>query len=108
MIENEASDLFLTVGVPPSIKVHGKIFALSEEVWTLDQIFLTIYQLMNETQKKEFERSHECNFAFEAANIGRFRVSAFVSRGSPGCVIRYINAKVPTIDELSLPYVMKS
>ena len=107
MTEMGASDLFLTVGAPPSVKVVGKVQRMSKENCTLDDIEKNVLGLMNEKQKNEFESTHECNFAFAAKNTGRFRVSAYIQRGHPACVIRHIKALIPSIEELKLPETLR-
>src|SRR5574338_1036984 len=102
MIENQASDLYLAVGVPPCVKVNGEIVALSDKQFFEDEVNNAVFSLMNDAQKKEFSITNECNFAFGVKGLGRFRVSAFMQRGQIGCVIRYIQTKIPTREELNL------
>ena len=105
--EKKASDLFVTAGFPPAIKVDGEVRPQSERALTPDQSAALVRALMNDRQSKEFDATKECNFAISPPGIGRFRVSAFVQQGCTGCVIRLINAKIPTIDELDLPPILK-
>lgn len=107
MVEREASDLFITAGVPPSMKVHGKILPVTRTALSPDMTRDLVLGVMNESQRKEFVQSKECNFAISARGIGRFRVSAFFQRNLVGMVIRRIETKIPNIDELRLPPILK-
>ena len=105
--EKKASDLFVTAGFPPAIKIDGEIRPQSERALTSEQSATLVRAIMNDRQTKEFDASKECNFAIAPPGIGRFRVSAFVQQGAVGCVIRLINAKIPTFEELDLPPILK-
>jgi len=108
MVSKKASDLFITAGIPPSIKVNGRISPVSQSTLTPDQAREVVFSVMNDHQRTEFERDHECNFAISATGIGRFRVSAFVQRNFAGMVLRRIETRIPTTDELHLPPVVKN
>src|SRR5215510_14089749 len=105
--EKKASDLFITAGFPPAIKIDGEIRPQSERALTSEQAATLVRALMNDRQTKEFDATKECNFAIAPPGIGRFRVSAFIQMGLTGAVLRTINVKVPTIDELELPPILK-
>lgn len=107
MVEKDGSDLFITAGFPPAIKVDGKILPVSERPLTADQSALIVRSIMNDGQRKEFDATKECNFAINPTGIGRFRVSAFIQQGSTGAVLRTINTTIPTIESLGLPEVLK-
>jgi twitching motility protein PilU len=107
MVDRKASDLFITAGFPPSAKVDGEVRPLGENPFTPEQSLEFVESLMTEAQRKEFHESRECNFAFAAKDLGRFRVSAFWQRESPGCVMRRIETKIPEVDELKLPPILK-
>lgn len=107
MVGKGSSDLFVTVGFPPAIKVDGKITPISKTKLTAENTKELTYAIMNDRQFKEFEATKECNFAVAPTGIGRFRVSAFVQQGRVGMVLRTINTEVPTIDELGLPEILK-
>ena len=77
MVEKGGSDLFITAGVPPSMKVNGKVLPVTKNALTPEQTREFVYGAMNDKQRAEFEETHECNFAISARGIGRFRVSAF-------------------------------
>jgi twitching motility protein PilU len=107
MVEKEASDLFITAGVAPSIKVHGKVMPVTTKPLSPEKTRETVLGVMNESQRREFVEHHECNFAISARGIGRFRVSAFYQRNLVGMVLRRIETQIPKIDELGLPDIVK-
>jgi twitching motility protein PilU len=107
MVERNGSDLFITAGFPPAIKVDGEIRPQTNQPLTPEQAQLLVRAIMNDRQTKEFDATKECNFAIAPPGIGRFRVSAFVQMGLTGAVLRTINVKVPTIEELELPPILK-
>jgi twitching motility protein PilU len=106
MVEQKASDLFITAGVQPSIKVHGKLHPLTEAPLTPEQTRELVLSVMNENQRKEFVRTKECQFAISSRGVGRFRVSAFYQRNLVGMVLRRIETRIPTTGELSLPPIL--
>ncbi|MFT5720885.1 MAG: twitching motility protein PilU [Motiliproteus sp.] len=107
MVEREASDLFVTAGARPSVKIDGSVKPLTRDPLTAEQSRSLTYSTMNDAQQSEFESTHECNYAISAPGIGRFRVSAFFQRNSPGMVLRRIKNEIPTMEELRLPPVIK-
>ena len=107
MVEKGASDLFITAGVPPSIKINGRMVPITKSPLSPDQTRETVYSIMTEKQRSEFEEFHECNFAISARGIGRFRVSAFYQRNLCGMVLRRIETTIPKIDDLFLPEIVK-
>ena len=107
VVEKKASDLFVTAGFPPAIKIDGEVRPQSERALTAEQSAVLVRAIMNDRQTKEFDATKECNFAIAPPGIGRFRVNAFVQQGQTGCVIRLINSKIPTLEELDLPPVLK-
>lgn len=107
MVERKGSDLFITAGFPPAIKVDGEIKPQTNQPLTPEQAQLLVRAIMNDRQTKEFDSTKECNFAIAPPGIGRFRVSAFIQMGLTGAVLRTINIKVPTIEELELPPILK-
>jgi twitching motility protein PilU len=101
------SDLFITAGFPPAMKVKGKMTPITKKPLTaMDSQSLT-QCIMNDRQLKEYEETKECNFAIHPPGLSRFRVNAFVQQGCQGVVIRIINAEVPDFDELKLPPILK-
>ena len=107
VVEKKASDLFITAGFPPAIKIDGEVRPQSEKALTGEQSGVLVRAIMNDRQSKEFDASKECQFAIAPPGIGRFRVSAFVQQGQTGCVIRLINSKIPGFEELDLPPILK-
>jgi twitching motility protein PilU len=107
LVERNGSDLFITAGFPPAIKVDGEIHRAAEQPLTPDQSAIIVRTIMNDRQSREFDATKECNFAISPQGIGRFRVSAFVQQGNVGAVLRRIITKIPTLDELELPPVLK-
>src|SRR6187431_137335 len=107
VVDKKASDLFITAGFPPAIKIDGEVRPQSERALTAEQSAVLVRAIMNDRQTKEFDATKECNFAIAPPGIGRFRVNTFVQQGNTGCVIRLINSKIPTLEELELPAVLK-
>ncbi len=107
MVEKQASDLFITAGVPPSIKVHGKIIPVTTTPLSPEKSRETVLSSMNEKQREEFVEKKELNFAISARGVGRFRVSAFYQRNLVGMVLRRIETKIPKVEELGLPDIIK-
>ena len=107
MVEKGGSDLFITAGVPPSMKVNGKILPVNKTPMSPEMTRETVHGVMNEQQRREFTENHECNFAISARGIGRFRVSAFYQRNLAGMVLRRIETNIPTLEDLKLPDVLK-
>ena len=107
MAHQKASDLFITAGMPPSMKVNGRIAPITQTPLTPQQSRELVLNVMTPAQREEFEKTHECNFAIGVANVGRFRVSCFFQRNQVGMVLRRIETKIPTIEELGLPPVIR-
>ncbi|MDH5601433.1 MAG: PilT/PilU family type 4a pilus ATPase [Gammaproteobacteria bacterium] len=107
MVHKNGSDLFITAGVAPSLKVNGKISPVTQATLTPIQAKEIVTGIMTPAQKAEFESENECNFAISASGIGRFRVSAFMQRNNAGMVLRKIETTIPTMDELGLPPILK-
>ncbi|MEM9530638.1 MAG: PilT/PilU family type 4a pilus ATPase [Pseudomonadota bacterium] len=108
MAHKKASDLFITVGMPVAMKVHGRISPISQNPLTAGQARDLVLGIMTPSQKEQFERTHECNFAIGVQGVGRFRVSAFYQRNHVGMVLRRIESKIPTIESLNLPPILKN
>lgn len=107
MVEKNASDLFITAGTAPSVKINGQMVALSEDKLTPQQAKDITFSMLDEEQKEELMQNKELNFALNASGVGRFRGSAFFQRNSCGLVLRRINIGIPSIDELNLPSQLK-
>lgn len=106
LISRGGSDLFITADFPPALKVDGLIVKVSEQKLTPEHTASLARAIMNDYQITEFERTKECNFAISPIDIGRFRVNAFMQRGSIGLVFRVIPDKIPSVQELGLPLVL--
>ncbi len=107
MVDRKGSDLFITASFPPAIKVDGEVRPQTEQALSPEQSAVLVRSIMNDRQTREFDATKEANFAIAPPGIGRFRVSAFQQQGHTGCVIRQINSKIPTIEELELPPILK-
>jgi twitching motility protein PilU len=108
MSHKKASDLFVTSGMPPTIKVHGRMQPITQTPLTPQQSRDLVLNVMTPSQREEFEKTHECNFAIGVSGVGRFRVSCFYQRNQVGMVLRRIETRIPTCDELNLPPVIKT
>ena len=107
MISKKASDLFITTGFPPAFKIDGKMTPVSNQVLTMQHTQELARSIMNDRQAAEFETTHECNFAISPHSIGRFRVNVFLQQQRVGMVLRTITTKIPDLDELGMPPVLK-
>ncbi|MDH5737039.1 MAG: PilT/PilU family type 4a pilus ATPase [Gammaproteobacteria bacterium] len=107
VVDQKASDLFITAGMPPSIKVSGRMTPMSKTPLTPEQAKEIVHSIMNEGQVQEFETDRECNFAIQSPTTGRFRVSAFYQRNQAGMVLRRIETHIPSCDDLQLPETIK-
>ena len=103
MVRLDASDVFITTEAPVSVKVNGVIHAVNEKNLNHNDTREFAYSIMNEEQRRGFEETKESNFAIHPPKIGRFRVNVYVQRGNVGLVMRKINIKIPTFEELGLP-----
>src|SRR6187455_697492 len=108
MEHKKASDLFITAGIPPSIKVNGRVAPITQTPLTPQQSRDMVLNVMTPSQREEFEKTHECQFAISLQGVGRFRVSCFYQRNQVGMVLRRIETKIPSVEELSLPPVIKT
>jgi len=106
MVHKKASDLFITAGVPPSLKIDGKVTPVTKQALTPEQARAFAYGIMTEEQRRQFEGSNECNFSIHPKEIGRFRVNIFMQQSCVGMVLRTIESKIPRFDELNLPKVL--
>src|SRR5438270_4244764 len=107
LVQQKGSDLFITAGFPPAVKIDGKIAPVSKTSLTPQHTIEIVRSVMNDKQAAEFESTKECNFAISPPGIGRFRCNAFVQMGRVGMAMRTINTTIPTFDELNLPPVLK-
>ena len=102
MVSKDGSDLFITTGSPPAMKIDGKVATVSKQNLSPNHTQMLARSIMNDKQVSEFEEKQECNFSIALPGVARFRVNAFVQRGSSGMVLRIIN-----FDELNLPPILK-
>jgi twitching motility protein PilU len=107
MKQKNGSDLFITAGFPPAIKVDGAMTPVMDKPLAPEASAMIMRSLMSDRQVKEFESTNECNFAISPPNIGRFRVNAFVQQNRVGGVMRTINTTIPTFEQLKLPEQLK-
>ncbi len=107
LIQKKGSDLFITVGFPPAMKIDGKMTPVSQQNLTPQHTSDLARSIMNDKQSAEFEAKKECNFAIAPGGIGRFRVNAFVQQGYVGLVMRVITTTIPRFDDLRIPPVLK-
>ena len=104
-VKNKASDLHLSAGLPPMIRVHGDVRRLNVDPLDHKQVFAMLYDIMNDTQRKVYEENLEVDFSFEIEGLARFRVNAFnQNRGAAG-VLRTIPSKILTLEQLNAPKI---
>jgi twitching motility protein PilT len=106
-VKNQASDLHLSADMPPMIRVHGDIRKINLPVLDHAQVRAMIYDIMSDTQRKQYEESLECDFSFEIANLARFRVNAFNHNRGAGAVFRNIPSQIMSLEELNCPAIFK-
>jgi len=107
MLARKGSDLFITAGFPPAMKIDGKMTPMSQQALTPAHTLDLARAIMNDKQAAGFEQTKEANFAISPPDLGRFRVSAFVQMGSVGMVLRVITSTIPDLNNLGLPEVLK-
>jgi twitching motility protein PilU len=107
MVQKDGSDLFITAGAVPSMKVDGKMTPLSNQSLSPQHTQVLVRSIMNDRQMAEFDASQECNFAISLPGVSRFRVNAFTQRGSVGVVLRVIRSDIPEFADLDLPPILK-
>jgi twitching motility protein PilU len=107
LIAKKGSDLFITAGFPPAMKIDSKMTPVSQTALTGQHTAMLVRSIMNDKQAAEFEATKECNFAINPSGIGRFRVNCFVQQGMVGAVLRVITTSIPNFEDLKLPPVLK-
>jgi twitching motility protein PilU len=107
MMQKKGSDLFITSGFPPAMKIDGKMTPATTQPLSSQHTQELARAIMNDKQAAEFEATKECNFAISPASIGRFRVNAFMQQGRVGIILRTINVQIPEMEDLKLPPVLK-
>jgi twitching motility protein PilT len=106
-VKNKASDLHLSAGLPPMIRVHGDVRKINVPTMDHTQVHDMVYDIMNDGQRKVYEETLECDFSFEIPNLARFRVNAFNHNRGSGAVFRTIPSKILTLEELNCPPIFK-
>ena len=106
-VKNKASDLHLSAGLPPMIRVHGDVRRINLPAMEHKDVHGMVYDIMNDGQRKIYEETLECDFSFEIPNLARFRVNAFNQHRGAGAVFRTIPTKVLTLEELNCPKIFK-
>lgn len=106
-VKNKASDLHLSAGLPPMIRVHGDVRKINVPSMDHTQVHGMVYDIMNDGQRKVYEETLECDFSFEIPNLARFRVNAFNHNRGSGAVFRTIPSKILTLEELNCPPIFK-
>ncbi|MCC6135128.1 MAG: PilT/PilU family type 4a pilus ATPase [Candidatus Contendobacter sp.] len=107
LLELDGSDIFITAGSPPALKVNQEIHRVGTQIMTPQQTSLIARSIMHDRQVKEFDQNNEVNFSLNFPNIARFRVSAFTQRGSASLVMRLVKQRIPTLQELNLPPILR-
>lgn len=106
-VKNKASDLHLSAGLPPMIRVHGDIRKINVPAMDHSEVHDMVYDIMNDGQRKVYEETLECDFSFEIPNLARFRVNAFNHNRGAGAVFRTIPSKILTLEQLNCPAIFK-
>jgi twitching motility protein PilU len=107
MVDHDASDLFFSVGAPVNIKIEGHAKNIGDKPLSSQDARTLAYSIMNDEQVSSFEANLELNMAISMSDLGRFRVNVYRQRGETGMVIRYIQNKIPSIESLGLPVILK-
>ncbi len=102
----DASDVFITVGAPVSVKINGEVRPINGEILNAKDTRAFAHSIMSEQQRREFAQTNECNFAISPRKAGRYRVNVFAQRGKVGLVMRKINLIIPSFEELGLPPIL--
>ena len=108
MVERRASDLFLTVGAPPSVKVQGEVLRLPLQPLRADDIQALTAALLNPAQASHFESEMECDLACVVLGLGRFRFNVYRQRGEVAIVARHIQTRLPSVEELHMPAILEN
>ncbi|WP_291994883.1 type IV pilus twitching motility protein PilT [Candidatus Accumulibacter sp. ACC003] len=106
-VKNKASDLHLSSGLPPMIRVNGDVRRINLPAMEHKDVHAMVYDIMSDGQRKQYEDTRECDFSFEIPNLARFRVNAFIQNRGASAVFRTIPSKVLTLEELNCPKIFK-
>jgi twitching motility protein PilT len=104
-VKNKASDLHLSAGLPPMIRVHGDVRRINIDALDHKQVHDMVYDIMNDSQRKQYEETLECDFSFEIQGLARFRVNAFNQQRGAGGVFRTIPSKILTLEQINAPQI---
>ncbi|MEQ1741113.1 MAG: type IV pilus twitching motility protein PilT [Candidatus Nitrotoga sp.] len=107
-VKNKASDLHLSAGLPPMIRVHGDIRKINLPAMLHTEVHAMIYDIMNDEQRKTYEENKEIDFSFEIPGLARFRVNAFIHQRGAGVVMRTIPSKILSLADLGAPKIFES
>ena len=107
VVKNKASDLHLSAGLPPMIRVHGDVRRINVPPLEHKDVHTMIYDIMNDGQRKFYEENLECDFSFAVPNLARFRVNAFVQQRGAAAVMRTIPSKILSLEDLKCPPIFK-
>ncbi|MCX7203022.1 MAG: type IV pilus twitching motility protein PilT [Burkholderiales bacterium] len=104
-VKNKASDLHLSAGLPPMIRVHGDVRRINLPPMEHEAVHAMIYDIMNDSQRKDYEENLECDFSFAIPGLARFRVNAFMQQRGAGAVMRTIPSKILSLADLNAPKI---
>ena len=107
-VEKEASDIHITVGKPPILRVNGELFSIDEDILKPEDAKRLIFEALSEKMILNLEKDGEIDTSLSTPGIGRYRINAFKQRGSYGMVLRIIPLKIPSMDDLNLPNSVRS
>src|SRR5690606_795291 len=107
MAEKKASDIFISVGAPISIKINGNTIPVNQQIIKPDMVRSMMAEMLTERQVAEFDQNFELNTSYPMPGLGSFRISCFMQRTTPAVVVRYIPGEVPPFDSLGLPPILK-
>ena len=106
MKEKNASDMFFAVNSPVHIKINGNLIPINQQKLEPENIHALLTEICSEQEMEELDREHELNLAISVPNLGRYRLSAFIQRGSISAVFRFVPVDIPPLAELDLPPVL--
>ncbi|MBF0261650.1 MAG: Flp pilus assembly complex ATPase component TadA, partial [Magnetococcales bacterium] len=106
-VRNRASDLHISAGMPPLIRVDGEIRRIDVPPLAVDEVKGMVYDIMNDKQRKTYEEEYECDFSFAVPNLARFRVNAFNQHRGPAAVFRTIPSEILSLEQLGTPEIFK-
>src|SRR4051812_46433785 len=108
VVKVQASDLHLSPGLPPMVRVHGDVRRLNQPPLEHKDVHAMLFDIMNDLQRKVYEESLECDFSFEVPKLARFRVNALVEKRGAGAVMRVVPSQIKSLEQLGTPAVFRS